>query len=627
MAEDEIVELDDVGQYEPLTVRLRGLIQTYPKNVGILKEFIQNADDAEASQVRIILDGRTHTGPLLAQEMTVLQGPSLLVFNNKPFKETDFDNIRRIGDSDKVVEETKTGRFGLGFNSCYNVTDYPCLLSRNRLILFDPHERFPRSKTGRSAVGYSLSTQLWERYSGLLSPFEVAGLKPGQLSFEGTIFRLPLRTAEHQSKICQEPFTVEDCGRLFEQLSRMGEELLLFLKHVLEVRVDEILPGKSPHQRLRVQTLNAETVEAHRSHVRKAMSRFSLEAHPVPERVSYLHEVQVTQGKVQQTALWHVVSGLYMDPKGELRTAAEEMQKYGQKAIPWAGAAALLEKGPGGGLVAKAIPGKLYCGLPLAKADSDLPVHLNGYFDVNSAREGLTVDVSLMGKDGARHGWNQALMQHAVAPAYTALLAELAKAVDAASAETLYRLFPDPERAVPEALQLFPKHVYTLLAQEHVIHCVGTSAPWARIGDLVPPPAEWQPRLQEPLCARGMPIPEPPLPGHIVKGFTAAGVKVNYLTPVILRERLLVQQPVSIPLEQAADPALRRREWVVNLLNFCMQVINVGVHEETRKFGLGRWRCAGGPASRSEVRLSAWTSPSWSSRPPRPRGGGSSRLR
>jgi sacsin len=576
MAEDEIVELDDVGQYEPLTVRLKGLIQTYPKNVGILKEFIQNADDAEASQVRIILDGRQHTGPLLAQEMTVLQGPSLLVFNDKPFKETDFANIRRIGDSAKVGEETKTGRFGLGFNSCYNVTDYPCLLSRNRLILFDPHKRLPRRNPERSAVGYELTNQLWEQSPGLLRPFEVAGLTPGQVSFEGTVFRLPLRTAEHQSEICPEPFTLEDCDQIFEQLSQLGEELLLFLKHVLEVRVDEILPGKRLRQRLHVQTLNVETVEAHRSRVRQAMSRSSQEASQAPERVSYLHEVQVTRGKAQQTALWRVVGGLFTDPKGELRAAAEAMQKFGQKAIPWAGAAARLEKGPSGELAAKAIPGKIYCALPLAKGDSCFPVHLNGFFDVDSARQGLTADASLLGKDGVRHGWNQALLQHAVAPAYTALLAELTKEVNTPSAETLYRLFPDPERALPGALQLFPQHVYTLLAQERVIRCVGPSAPWARIGDLVPPPAEWQPQLQEPLRAKGMPIPEPPLPAHIAKGFTATGIKLNYLTSATLREWLRVKQPVSTPLEQAADPALRRREWVVHLLNFCKKDIKTG---------------------------------------------------
>ncbi len=576
MVEDSIVELDDVGQHEPLTVRLRGLIQTYPKNVGILKEFIQNADDAEASKVRIILDGRTHTGPLPAQEMAVLQGPSLLVFNDKPFKQTDFANIRRIGDSAKLGEETKTGRFGLGFNSCYNVTDYPCLLSRDRIILFDPHERFPRSKPGRSAVGYSLTSHLWKKYPGLLSPFEAAGLKSGQLSFEGTIFRLPLRTEAHQSEICQEPFTLEDCDRLFGQLSQMEEELLLFLKHVLKVRVDELLPGRGLRQRLLVETLNGETVEAHRSRIRQAIGDAPREGPHPAAQVSYLHEVQVTQGKAQQTTIWRVVGGLYSDPKGELRAAAQAMQKYGQKAIPWAGAAARLERGKGEGLEARAVSGKLYCALPLAKGDSGFPVHLNGFFDVDSARQGLTADTSLMGKDGARHRWNQALLQHAVAPAYTALLTELAKEVEAPSVETLYRLFPDPAQAVPGALQPFPKHVYTLLAQERVIHCVDSSAPWARIGDMVPIPAAWEQRLQGPLRARGMPIPEPPLPVHAVNGFIAAGVKLNYLTPGMMRQRLLAKQPVSTSLEQAEDPALRRREWVINLLNFCMQDIKTG---------------------------------------------------
>jgi hypothetical protein len=34
-------------QREPLTVRLRNLIHDYPEGVGIVKELIQNADDAD----------------------------------------------------------------------------------------------------------------------------------------------------------------------------------------------------------------------------------------------------------------------------------------------------------------------------------------------------------------------------------------------------------------------------------------------------------------------------------------------------------------------------------------------------------------------------------------------------
>ncbi|WP_287523956.1 hypothetical protein [Okeania sp. SIO2C2] len=41
-------------QSEPLIPRLRGIIRDYPEGVGILKELIQNADDAKATRVEII---------------------------------------------------------------------------------------------------------------------------------------------------------------------------------------------------------------------------------------------------------------------------------------------------------------------------------------------------------------------------------------------------------------------------------------------------------------------------------------------------------------------------------------------------------------------------------------------
>ncbi len=38
-------------QSEPLIAGLRGIIRDYPEGVGILKELIQNADDAKATKV------------------------------------------------------------------------------------------------------------------------------------------------------------------------------------------------------------------------------------------------------------------------------------------------------------------------------------------------------------------------------------------------------------------------------------------------------------------------------------------------------------------------------------------------------------------------------------------------
>lgn len=568
MVEDEIVELSDVGQYEPLTVRLRGLIQTYPKNVGILKEFIQNADDSEASRVRIILDQRTYSGLLPVPEASLLQGPALLVHNDKAFRDEDFVNIRRIGDSSKLREETKTGRFGLGFNACYNVTDYPCLLSRDQLIIFDPHKRIPRKKDS-SGFGYQLTPSLWAQWPGLLAPFVAAGLVPGQLAFDGTIFRLPLRTAGQQSKICDEPFTEEDCGRIFGQLEELGEQLPLFLKSVLSIDVDEISAQGRPRHRFSIKTLDPEEVTAHRHLIRKVLEKASTEAVQATERVSYRHGVQVTTGTTTRTAVWRVVGGLYADEKGELRAAAESMHQHGQKALPWAGAAARLESDAKGTFTARSIQGKLCCGLPLANGDSGLPVHLNGYFDVDSARQGLTADKTLIGKDAVRYRWNEVLLRCAVAPAYAALMAALTEDIAASSASQLYELFPGPGSALPEVLRSLRPFVYALLARERVIRCVGPSAPWAQIRELQPPPHAWVGKLQAPLRASGMAIPDPPLPAHILEGFTAAKAPPAYLTPQQLRQRLRTPRDVDTPWTEAENPALRQREWIREMLAFC----------------------------------------------------------
>ena len=68
-------------------------------------------------------------------------GPSLLVFNDAEFSESDFRSITRIGDSNKQAKRTKVGRFGVGFNSVYHLTDVPSFVSGNHIVWFDPHMR------------------------------------------------------------------------------------------------------------------------------------------------------------------------------------------------------------------------------------------------------------------------------------------------------------------------------------------------------------------------------------------------------------------------------------------------------------------------------------------------------
>src|SRR6266849_5840495 len=129
-----------VGQHERLTVRLAGLIRQYQRGPGIIKEFLQNADDAGAGHLRIVMDWRDH-GRRLPTNWPIRRvlGPALLIANDAEFSDPDFEDICKIGKSGKRIVVSKTGRFGYGFNTSYNVTDYPSFLSREWMFCFDPH--------------------------------------------------------------------------------------------------------------------------------------------------------------------------------------------------------------------------------------------------------------------------------------------------------------------------------------------------------------------------------------------------------------------------------------------------------------------------------------------------------
>lgn len=113
MDRNEFGFAEDFGQKVDLTQRIREVLANYPEGTTILKELIQNADDAGASKVIFCLDRRLHgTDSLAYGALAEWQGPALLAFNNATFVEEDFESISRIGDSKKRGQAWKTGRFG-----------------------------------------------------------------------------------------------------------------------------------------------------------------------------------------------------------------------------------------------------------------------------------------------------------------------------------------------------------------------------------------------------------------------------------------------------------------------------------------------------------------------------------
>lgn len=102
------------GQHEALTTRLKHILDAYADGPGVISELVQNADDAGATEVRLLLD-QTGGGDksLLGPKMARWQGPALVAWNDAVFSPNDFHNIARIGQDSKIDAPAAAGRFGL----------------------------------------------------------------------------------------------------------------------------------------------------------------------------------------------------------------------------------------------------------------------------------------------------------------------------------------------------------------------------------------------------------------------------------------------------------------------------------------------------------------------------------
>ena len=78
--------------------------------------------------------------------------------------------------------------------------------------------------------------------------------------------------------------------------------------------------------------------------------------------VTYRHDFEIAEDGQIGTQSWRVANGLFSDQQKKLLDAAQAMLAVGEKAVPWAGAAAKLVTA-NGTLAVERIDGHMYCGL------------------------------------------------------------------------------------------------------------------------------------------------------------------------------------------------------------------------------------------------------------------------
>lgn len=85
----------------------------------LLRELVQNADDAKSSKLNFIIleHGLSHC------QNSLLRGAALVVINNGPFTEKDHEAIHRAIGGSKMEEAGKVGRFGVGLKSIFHICE------------------------------------------------------------------------------------------------------------------------------------------------------------------------------------------------------------------------------------------------------------------------------------------------------------------------------------------------------------------------------------------------------------------------------------------------------------------------------------------------------------------------
>ena len=455
----ENLKFEGFGQNEPLTLRIHNILKNYKDGFAVPKELIQNADDAGATEVKLLYDQRenmNHRDTLFDPAMCECQGAALWAYNNAQFTEEDFQNITKLASGSKEFKNSTVGRFGLGFNSVYNLTDVPSFISGKHLVIFDPHtvyleecivdQRKPGVRVEISSEKVSDYKDQFEPYNGIFG-CNVLDISKG-FPFTGTLFRFPLRTRQQakKSEISNLSYDQHETTELLKMLVEGGSILLLFTQHVRSVSVFVIEHGDAAlnmKSLVQISKSNITVIEGKRLLLE---NQLALSAECVAKGIpDPLRSAVIVQTRVQVTKQGQNLLRLQMiDSKKHYLICNMSgtgksfvMSKKKRNLVPLAGIAILISKNDNMCKPHKDT-GQLFCFLPLP-IRTGLPIHVNGFFSVTSDRrqiEQLVKDDKLT----EEAVWNQILFEEVVCDVYLYALQTLSKLTPTTP---YYHMWPD----------------------------------------------------------------------------------------------------------------------------------------------------------------------------------------
>ena len=551
----------DYGQHEELHDRLNSILKKYPADESIFQEFIQNADDAQASEIVFVLDHRTDFQEKKlfgdGRNWVKLQHtPALCIFNNRRFSEADIQGLAKLGRGGKDRSGDKIGKFGIGFNVAYHITDCPTFLSYGEgglpenFCVLDPTCEFAPKASNKRSPGrrWKVTSKHIEEFADQFEPFlandlpELSRCAPNclrNISENGfVVFRLPLTrkpenlcshypyaqtVPRHKNKLEGKIFSIEDLSELLKSLSSKAKDILVYLNHVQQISVFEIKEGgRYTHHSTTTATIPTLHLQAYKqfaSYTSDCLQQ--IREGKCPATKSTCHEVNILHVEKQdrengELTTWLVQRAVGSDQLslGLLQSAIE----HGLK--PLGGVAAQLNL--------ENRQYHIFCFLPLP-LNSHLPVHVNGHFLVDDSRKHFETI-----KHEGLSEWNKEIATNVIAHAYVDLVLQAMDMVPlTVNSKWFYNLFPKLEISgelgdlkLPEAFytQLLSKNPPILVPQQSpLVH--GTAnpqvqLPWFQLKSAyfctklnceeTGKVAVVSPELREALVALGMPLTSAP---------------------------------------------------------------------------------------------------------------------
>ncbi len=560
----------EVSYEEDLLPRIRDLIDGYSKD-SILKEYLQNADDSEATELVVTFDRRAHQ----SLGKTIFSGAknqALLLYNNSKFKEADFKAIVKISAQGKVADAHSTGRFGQGFSSSFSISDHPSFVSNGRAYWFDVLKKSVSKDKDRSIQGWKESD-----FGEIKQWLDTFIPNPADKDFNGTIFRLPLRTKNtaEDSEISHEIFSYNDFLKWCEEWKGNANNLL-FLRHVHKLVLQEIDTSGNRIVHVEIKTKNSNEVEQASNKIQKELSgelldictRWKEDTRELPI-FKYHHHFLVKfleNGKEKKKEeSWAVVNGLFKGEGDSLLEQASKVLKISpnhRKVLPWAGVAIKLDNNK----PLKLDNSKLYTFLPLP-IKSSYPVHIHGWFDLNPKRTEITHDGAGDDKDMLIK-WNNLLFQEGVGVAWAYLIDFIKKDC---RPQSYYPLWPKNNDDVFDDYLL--QGFYNKITE---LDCLKTqykeNKKWSTPSELI-----YILESNKNLFAayqNHFPIITPKPPKYIVDGIKFADFDLGVITPEFIREYLEEQsEDIEFPVPLGGTPItmLSKKEWLLPIIEYCAE--------------------------------------------------------